>query len=206
MRRRLLQGGCIVFASLLFAGCATEQPALPGTISAENALPYHDRLEAGGRLSVRYETNGREETIHGSFAWHQEPQQIQISLFSPLGQTIAVIDVGPAVSTLAQAGQPARSAADPDALAADTLGWPLPVSGLRYWLQGWIENPGGRRMMIPPGNQNIHQTADGWRIRYVSWEAENTAAQRPKRIDLERNTAQAGPVMIRIVIDSWLPG
>jgi outer membrane lipoprotein LolB len=31
------------------------------------------------------------------------------------------------------------------------------------------------------------------------------APQRPRRIDLERNTEQAGKVAIRIVIDTWQP-
>jgi outer membrane lipoprotein LolB len=45
-------------------------------------------------------------------------------------------------------------------------------------------------------------TRDGWRIRYAGWQ-DDTPPTRPKRIDLERYTAQAGDVSIRIVIDKW---
>ncbi|MFD2270583.1 lipoprotein insertase outer membrane protein LolB [Undibacterium arcticum] len=100
----------------------------------------------------------------------------------------------------------AARAADVDALAADALGWPLPVAGLREWLQGFATNVDGRRFIASAQNDSVN-TRDGWRIRYVSWQDEpdrnGATITHPKRIDLARSTAQAGEVSMRIVIDSW---
>lgn len=168
------------------------------------ARSFKDTIDLGGRLSVRYQTNNKEEALHGSFIWSQTPAQTTVTLLSPLGQTIAVINVSPNGATLAQGGQPVRSADNVDALTAETLGWPLPVAGLREWLQGFALDAAGRRFIATPAAPEI-TTRESWRIRYAAWLEENsaTAQSRPKRIDLARATEQAGDVSIRIVIDSW---
>ena len=118
--------------------------------------------------------------------------------------TIALIDVSPQGASLTQAGQPVRHAPDVDALTAQTLGWPLPVSGLREWLQGIAQTASGQRFVATPQQSEV-VTRDGWQIRYANWQPDDTPPPqaRPKRIDLARNTQQAGDVSIRIAIDSW---
>jgi outer membrane lipoprotein LolB len=150
---------------------------------------------------VRYQNNGREEAMHGSFMWSQNPSRTSVTLLSPLGQTIAVIDMTPDGASLTQGGQQVREAADVDALVADTLGWPLPISGLRQWLQGFAIDATGKRFTANSQATEV-ATRDGWRIRYAAWQ-DDAVQTRPKRIDLERSTAQAGDVSIRIVIDNW---
>lgn len=187
---------------LLLAGCATLVPPAADRTSAISAAErsFRDSLVLGGRLSVRYQGERREESLHGSFAWSQTPTQTTVTLLSPLGQTMAVIDVTPRGATLSQSGRPVRAAADVDALTASELGWPLPVAGLRDWLQGFAVDTAGRRFVATPQASDV-TTRDGWRIRYANWPDE--AGSRPKRIDLARATEQAGDVSIRIVIDSW---
>jgi outer membrane lipoprotein LolB len=78
------------------------------------------------------------------------------------------------------------------------------VSGLREWLQGNVTERGGKKRLVTPQDENTDiETADGWRIRYAAWD--NTAAPRPRRIDLSRSTEQAGEVALRLVIDSYEP-
>jgi outer membrane lipoprotein LolB len=188
---------------LLLGGCASMAPpvATPPAVAATTPRPYADKLDLGGRLSVRYENHGKEESMHGSFVWSQDPAHTSVTLLSPLGQTVAVIDVTPDGATLTQGGQSVRSAADVDELVAGTLGWPLPVAGLREWLQGYVVDASGKRFIASPRATDI-ATRDGWRIRYAAWQ-DDPAQIRPRRIDLERSTAQAGDVSIRIVIDNW---
>jgi outer membrane lipoprotein LolB len=192
-----------VALSLLLGGCATMTPpaAVPPTAQTATSRLYADHLDLGGRLSVRYQNNGREEAMHGSFVWSQNPSQTSITLLSPLGQTVAIIDVTPDGASLTQSGQPARTAADVDALVAETLGWPLPVAGLRGWLQGFAVDASGKRFIANPQATEV-ATRDGWRIHYAAWQ-DDAAQSRPRRIDLDRSTAQAGDVSIRIVIDNW---
>lgn len=194
-----------MLALLLVAGCAGVPP---GGTPARQALPartFHDTIDLGGRLSIRYQQNGKDESLHGSFVWTQTGGHTLVTLLSPLGQTIATIDVTPAASTLVQAGQAPRMAADVDALVTSAIGWPLPIAGLRQWLQGFAIDVNGRRIVATPQSADTITTSDGWRIRYAGWQDgdASSAQDRPKRIDLERFTAQAGDVSIRIVIDRW---
>lgn len=189
---------------LFLAACAGMPPAAPSAPESAAARAYQQSVDINGRMSVRYQSNGREEALHGSFEWRQAPGRTALTLLSPLGQTLARIEVTPSGATLTQSGQPPLSAADADALAAQALGWPLPVAGLRDWLQGMVTVSGGKRATLSPGDSNTEVvSADGWRLRYPAWE-EGVQA-RPRRIDLARSTAQAGEVALRLVIDGFQP-
>jgi len=83
----------------------------------------------------------------------------------------------------------------------------MPVSGLRDWLQGFSRHDaGGPYVAVPADTESSLQSPDGWKISYDTWQREDGAnSSHPKRIDLSRNTEQAGQVSIRIVIDTWQP-
>jgi outer membrane lipoprotein LolB len=188
---------------IFLAACAGIPPAAPTMPEAGVTRAYQQSVDINGRMSVRYQLNGRDEALHGSFEWRQRPDNTQLTLLSPLGQTLAHIMVTPDGATLTQAGQPPLSAADADALASQALGWPLPVAGLRDWLQGMVTVPGGKRVALAPGKDGDIVSADGWRLRFPAWE--DGAPARPRRIDLARSTEQAGDVALRLVIDSFQP-
>jgi outer membrane lipoprotein LolB len=187
--------------SCLLAGCANVAPTVvvhPTT----SARTYQEGVELNGRLSIRYQANGKDEALHGNFLWAQNPARTKLTLLSPLGQTVANIDITAKGATLQQPGNMQRSAPNVDELIDGTLGWPLPIAGLRNWLQGFGVDSNGDAFIASPQASEI-TTRDGWHIRYISWQDDNPEQVRPKRIDLERQTAQAGDVAIRIVIDTW---
>ena len=189
-----------VTLTLLLTACASTGP-LPDTSVAS----YRDTVELSGRLSVNYEHDGKPESLSGKFSWAQTPAAIDVALASPLGQTLATIKVTPDSATLTQTDRAPKVARDIDTLTAQTLGWSLPVSGLRDWLQGYATSADGQRFVASPGNNSV-LTADGWRLRFVSWQnsGQNSASPTltPKRIDAERNTGSfADELAIRIVID-----
>jgi outer membrane lipoprotein LolB len=187
---------------IFLAACAGGPPTAPAQPESGVARAYQQSVDINGRMSVRYQINGRDESLHGRFEWRQRPDNTQLTLLSPLGQTLAQILVTPAGATLTQAGQPPLSAADADALASQALGWPLPVAGLRDWLQGMVTVPGGKRMTLAPRDDDGDiVSADGWRLRFPTWE--DSVPARPRRIDLARSTEQAGDVALRLVIDSF---
>lgn len=188
--------------TLVLTGCAALQtPPVPPSV-AQAARTYHPILTAGGRLSVRYQGPNGPEILAGSYEWRQTPSDTRIELLSPLGQTLARITVVPDGATMQQAGQPPRTAEDVDALTAQTLGWPLPVAGLREWLQGFGVDAQGQRFVATPST-NTFTTDDGWHVRYPAWQDDGTGSARPLRVDLARRTDQAGDVSIRIVLDTW---
>jgi outer membrane lipoprotein LolB len=193
----------LALCSLLLSGCGTITSPDKVEPSTSQRI-YKDALELDGRLSVQYQKNEQDEAIHASFTWKQSKDSSTITILSPLGQILATIDVKPGIATLTQSGQASGSAADVDTLAEQALGWPLPVSGLRNWLQGFATDANNKAFIAAATNTKV-LTRDGWNIQYMSWEDDNQTPpqSRPKRIDLTRQTEQAGKVMIRIVLDKW---
>lgn len=195
---------CALLLALLTAGCASIAPVTGDagrtgspTPSSQSVRSYADNIDLTGRISVRYQVNDKEEALHGGFTWTQNRDNTQVTLLSPLGQVISLIEVGRDGATLKQGGQPPRQATDVDALVEATLGWPLPISGLRDWLQGFAIDANGNRFIAHPPAAEV-TTRDGWQIGYNTWQD-----MHPKRIDLNRRTTQAGDVSIRLVIDTW---
>jgi len=184
------------FAAML-AGCATSS----ANLSRATVGAYQETIELSGRLSVNYQKDGRQESLNGNFTWAQRPAAIDVTMVSPLGQTVATVNVTPGAATLTQAGQAPRTAEDIDSLSQQTLGWPLPVSGLRDWLQGYAVDGSGQRFLASPANNQV-TTKDGWRLRFMSWQDETALQPKPRVINAER--AAVGDIQdlaIRIVID-----
>jgi outer membrane lipoprotein LolB len=172
------------------------------TPTSVNLLPrqYHQQIDMSGRLSVQYEQNNQLQAIHINFSWSQTSQQTTITLSSPTGQTLAMLLINDQGAQLNQGDKPPQFAVDANQLMFSTLGWPLPVAGLRDWLQGFIDAK--HQVAITSANPDTYFLVDGWTISYAAWAIENNT-ERPKRIDLKRQTDQAGLVSLRIVIDEW---
>jgi outer membrane lipoprotein LolB len=194
MKRLLLTG--LIAAAL--AGCATT-PSAPRSAAAVAA--YQDNIELSGGIFISYSRDGKREPMNGSFTWRQTRTSTDITLNSPTGQTVAVINVTPRSATLTESGKPPKSAPDVDTLTAQTLGWTLPVSGLRDWLQGYATDRDGKRFVASPANDNVI-TRDGWKLEYVTWQDDTAAVPQPKRIDATRIVLgeAVDDMQIRIVI------
>ena len=192
----------LVLGATLLAGCAsTPVKTSQQQQQQQQAGAYRDSFEAAGRLSVNFRKDGHPESLTGKFSWSQAPGRINVSLSSPMA-TIATISITPQSATLVQADKQPRVAKDIDTLTAESLGWSLPVSGLRDWLQGYATGADGKRFAVTPANNSV-LTVDGWRLRFVTWQDEAAARPLPRRIDAERITsASADELAIRIVIDS----
>ena len=193
-RRLTLLASIAAFATL--TGCATST----ANLSTATVGDYRETIDLAGRLSVNYQKDGRAESLNGNFEWEQKPGAIDVTLASPLGQTVATINVTPQAATLTQAGQPPRTADDIDGLTQQTLGWPLPVSGLRDWLQGYALDAAGQRFRASPAQSSV-TTQDGWRLRFMEWQDAAAAQPAPRLIQAER--AAVGDIQelsIRIVI------
>ncbi len=188
----------LALCSTLLGGCASTG----GPLSSTSVAPYSETVELRGRLTINFEKDGKPDTLTGNFNWVQSPAGVDVTLASPLGQTMATIQVKPGVATLTQSGKAPRVAPDIDSLTAQTLGWSLPVSGLRDWLQGYATSADGTRFAASPANNSV-TTPDGWRLSFVAWHDQVGAARpAPRRIDAQRSaTASTGELAIRIVVD-----
>ena len=183
-------------AAALLSGCATA-PRTP--LSSTAVAPYADKLEMQGTLSVNYIRDGKRESLSGKFNWRQDGSRTDVELASPLGQTIATIAVTPGEAVLREGNQPPRSAPDVDALSTQVLGWPLPVSGLRDWLQGYAVADGGQRFAASPAHNKV-TTRDGWQLEFVTWQ-DGTTPPKPRRIDARRGAGgDIEEIEIRIAV------
>ncbi|MRW93729.1 outer membrane lipoprotein LolB [Duganella sp. FT80W] len=188
----------IALALSTVAGCTTT-PSVPRSSAA--VAPYRDSADFGGRIAINYSRDGKKESLNGTFTWRQGKTNTDVSLISPTGQTVAVINVTPQSATLTESGKAPKTAPDLDTLTTQALGWSLPVSGLRDWLQGYATDSKGQRFTASPANDNVI-TRDGWKLEYVSWQDDAAPVPQPKRIDVTRIAlGQAvDDMQIRIVI------
>jgi len=171
----------VICTAALLAGCATT-PSTP--LSTTAVAPYSETVALDGSLAVNYVKEGKRESLSGKFSWRQQGARTDVTLASPLGQQIAAITVTPGQATYSEGNKPPRSAPDIDTLSAQTLGWPLPVSGLRDWLQGYATAANGQRFAASPA-QNTVTTKDGWSLDFAAWQ-DGSAPPKPRRIIARR--------------------
>ncbi len=188
-------------ALALLSGCATTSAPR----SSVPVAPYRAALDLSGRIAINYSKDGKSESLSGKFTWQQSAARTEVGLISPTGQTVAVISLTPSSATLTQSGKAPRSAADLDSLMHETLGWSLPVSGLREWLQGHAVTADGKPFEASPAHDSV-VTRDGWKLDYLSWQDPPgngaAAVPQPKRIDVTRLArGDVDEMAIRIVID-----
>lgn len=185
----------ILAIAALLGGCAST-----ANLSRATVADYRESIDLAGRLSVNYQKDGQPQSLTGQFTWEQRPGRVDVSLASPTGQTLATLSVTPTEAVLTQAGREPRVAPDVDSLTAETLGWDLPVSGLRDWLQGYATDASGKRFAASPAHNSVF-TRDGWRLRFVEWQDDTAAHPVPRIISAERSaTAHSDELAIRIVI------
>lgn len=192
---------CLGLSLALFSTACSSLRVQPESAAAQQfsqQRAYQDAIQISGRITVHYQQNSKEQVLPGSFDWEQSAERLCITLYTPLGQTLARISQDANGAVLEQDGQAPRQAGDLDQLLNEALGWPLPVAGLRDWLQGYLPQAGGARLALAAQDQTL--STDGWQLRYASWHAAPTF---PKRLDLQRYTSEAGEVSIRILIDQW---
>ena len=167
------------------------------TACATPILAPPDRAYSG-RFAVATAFAEQRENVSGRFNLEiRGPQQI-VELASPLGTTVARVEIEPGGARATGAQMQEVRGADADALTQQLLGWPLPVSGLADWIEGRpvstrvarVEREGGRVVLLEQ---------DGWTIRLLEY---SEATARPRRLVLERPAAANTPsVVLRLIVD-----
>jgi len=184
--------GAGLMASIWLASCAT-----PSLAPAERS--YSGRFSAT-TASITPQGEQR-ETVSGRFVLEVRGERQLLELASPLGTTVARIEMGPGEARASGTQFRDVRGADADALTELLLGWRLPVSGLSEWIEGRpvrdrpsrVERQDGRVVLIEQ---------DGWTIRLP--EASGfEATRRARRLLIERTAAASAPsVVLRVVLDA----
>jgi len=185
---------CIML--LLLAACTaivTEQN------KQQSSTDLIEVWSANGRISIIQE----QENWYAKFNWQQQHNDFQISFTGPLGETeLQVSQINKHI--VLQTPSVKRSSNDLEQLIYQETGWKLPVSSLKYWLQGQA-NPA----ISAETHYNKQQISDiiqsGWHIRY------------PKRMQVEllsgshtslpkKIIAEKGQTKIKLIITNWQVG
>ena len=174
------------FAAMMLASCVS---IAPGKHSPP--APSFDML---GRVLV----SGDGRAFSSSLRWRHDAEGDELWLMSPVGQTLAHIaadNTGAVLTTPDQQEYRDFSAED---LTRRALGWPLPLSELRFWI---VATPVGGDMTAvatrdPAGRLSLIEQ-NGWIVRYTYPEPPDSSLL-PKRLDMSR-----GGQRIRLVIDGW---
>ncbi len=173
-------------ALLLLAACAP-MPAV-----REVPLPLAD---AGFTLEGRLSAKRGSDALAANFEWIHTPLADVIALSTPLGQTLAKLDGTAQGASITLSDGRTASAQSFDALTEATLGVPLPVSGLVWWIRG-APRPGSSSAIERDsrGRASVLRQ-DGWEIVYAYAEDASTT---PRRLVLTYPDVE-----VRVVADTW---
>jgi outer membrane lipoprotein LolB len=182
----------VAAVAAMLAACTAatliERPQATGAVAARPAF------ELTGRLSARHGT----DALSASFRWTHERERDELDLSNPLGQTIARLSGDVSGVRLQTPEGRVETASDWASLTTRALGWPLPVEGLAFWIQGVPRD--GAPAAVEAGSDGVPVTLrqDGWNIVYQAYERGGDGVSRPKRLTLDYPDVE-----LRIAVDSW---
>jgi outer membrane lipoprotein LolB len=191
--------GFAAAAVVALAGCASVKPQGPSTSNAATSVTAQTSRAYQGRFAIQYnDQNGQQRNAYGNFSWQETGDTVTLQLRNPLGQTMAIVTSSPASATLELPNRPPLTADNVSTLMQNSLGFTLPVEGLRYWLQpSPAPTSRAKTEKDPDQPSRLKQiTQDGWTIDYLAYA--DAPATGVKRLNLSRSEP---PLDIKLVLD-----
>lgn len=175
-------------AVLILAGCATgTAPSVTQRVAQPDAS-----FALNGRVAIRHE----DRQSSAALRWEHRDEVDDILLMGPLGKTVAHIHRDGQQIVLDTQDRH-ETAADAEALTHRLLGWELPLSGLRYWIQGVAAPTPEPQMEFNEYGQLSELRQSGWVIRYARFASTDKNAL-PLRLSLRREHLE-----LLLLIDEW---
>lgn len=183
------RGAALLFVALALGGCADVPVRTTLTTESAGAVAF----TLAGRIAVRHGERG----FSGGVRWVHGDAGDEISLTSPLGQTVARITGDTAGYQLVTSEGRRFTAPDAEALTRGALGWDLPVRGLLHWVRA--KNDPRRDAIIDiDGEGRVERVRqDGWEVAYARYRVVE-GRRFPGLVTLKR-----GELEIRLAIDEW---
>jgi outer membrane lipoprotein LolB len=190
-RRPLARGTAVLFA-LALAACVPQGLERPREVGV--GAPLQASFDIAGRLSARHGGDG----LAANFRWRHADGRDEVELVSPLGQTIARLTGDDAQVRLETADGQTSTASDWSALTARGLGWPLPVDGLAFWIQGAARRGSPATTELGDDGRVSVLRQDGWTVAYGAYAQNGAGVWRPARVMLSYPDVE-----VRIAVDTW---
>lgn len=186
---------------VLVSGCATapQEPELSRQMKEQLRDVRMKELEAvshwqmTGRLGLR--VPGQSGSM--SVEWLQNQQDYTIYLDGPLGKSLAKIESSVGEIQVEASGQK-YTGQSPEILLYEITGWQLPVSFLRYWVQGMpVPGAPGTTMELDNHGQLVQLQQAGWTVEYLEYQKPSTVSL-PRRMRVTKDNIQ-----MTLVARSW---
>jgi len=187
----LTRAACLAAVALVLGACA---PVALKPTSAVKLPPAQDAFEVSGRLSARHGA----QALAANFQWRHAGERDELELSSPLGQTIALLSGDGKAARLQSSDGRVLTAQSWSKLTEEGLGWPLPVDGLKYWIQGAARKDSAFTAEAGDNGRASVLRQEGWTIVYQTYVEVSGGVWRPSRL-----TADYPEVELRLVIDRW---
>ena len=171
--------------TLAAGGCTTPQTVVP------------ERAHSG-RFVATAEQGDQRNSVSGRFTIEVRADQQLIELASPIGTTMARVEISPGRASATGPQMQTESGPDADALVTRLFGWRLPVRGLADWIDG-RPDPSRPARVERDGDRITRIDQDGWTIRIAEI---FPASSRPRLLLMDRPSSAGDPaVSVRLVVD-----
>ena len=190
----------VTLLAVLAVACSprpTPTPVSPDPETAwqvrRSSLAALTNWTATGRVIVKTEERGWKATLN----WVQRDGAYRIRLTAPLGQGTVQLSGDDRGVVMRTSDERMYWARDPETLLLDTVGWSVPVEGLRYWMRGLDapDTPSTAHLDDLGRLDNLAQS--GWVIEYERY-TDVRPVELPAKLVLANER-----VDLRIVINRW---
>lgn len=165
------------------------RPVQPGIVVERVAATG---FELDGRVAVR---DGERSTA-ASIYWVHDDGDDSIDFLAPTGQVMGRLESGRGGARMQLPGGRQREAASLDALALDLLGFEVPVSRLRDWVQA-VAAEGARVLRRDSRGRPSLISEQGWLIEYSAYADDSASAP------IRRLHARWGALELTVLVDQW---
>ena len=154
-----------------------------------------DGWQIDGKIGIR----APKDSGIGTLFWLQRQDYYDIRLSGPLGRGAARLTGRPGDVSLEVANQGRYSAASPETLLEEQMGWKLPVSNLAWWVRGLPAPSSKSRLTLDADSRLASLEQDGWQVQYSAYTQQN-GYWLPERIKLH-----GANLDVTLVIKAWQP-
>lgn len=172
---------------LILAACASPVPRQ----SLDNDF------SRAGRFAVNFSDNlSKPYAAQGGFSWYDSGSSLSLDLLNPVGSILAQLQLTADQASIKYADGSVQTAVNADQLLKNVWGHAVPVSGLRYWIQG-VPDPhymAAKQTYDATGKLTGFQQA-GWQVQMSDFDENG-----PKKLRLLREQDQQR-LSLRFVIN-----